>query len=73
MSGQHAASLCILRREEVQRRLGIARSTLYAYLDKRSPQFKPDLPQPVRIGANTGFIEHEIDKYVLGLMQARRR
>jgi len=72
MSNRPAAGLRILRRAEVQQRLGIARSTLYAYLDRRSAQFKPDFPRPIRLGATTGFVEHEINEYVLGLMQARR-
>lgn len=65
------APLNIIRRVEVQRRLGIARSTLYAYLDSKSAQYKPAFPRPVRLGATTGFVEHEINQYVLGLMQAR--
>ncbi|HBM66155.1 MAG TPA: hypothetical protein DD418_22170 [Pseudomonas sp.] len=72
MNESPSSSLRILRRPEVQQRLGIARSTLYAYLDKRSAQFKPEFPKPIRLGAVTGFVEHEIDEYVLGLMRARR-
>lgn len=56
---------------EAARRLNIGRSTLYDYLNKRSPRYKPDLPQPVRLGASVGFLEHEIDDYIRGLMQAR--
>ena len=52
-------------------RLNIGRSTLYEWLDKTSRFYKPDLPKPVHIGRNTGFIEHEIDDYIRGLMQAR--
>ena len=72
MNDRPTTSLRILRRPEVQQRLGIARSTLYAYLDRRSPHFKPDFPRPIRLGATTGFIEHEVDRYVLSLMEARR-
>jgi prophage regulatory protein len=71
MSSRPSSGFHILRRREVQERLGIARSTLYAYGDRRSPQFKPDFPQPIRLGSVTGFVEHEIDEYVLSLMQAR--
>lgn len=56
---------------EVARRLNIGRSTLYDYLNEKSPRYKPDLPQPVRLGATVGFLEHEIDEYILGLMRAR--
>ena len=52
-------------------RLCIGRSTLYEWLDKSSKFYKPDLPKPVHIGRSTGFVEHEIDDYIRGLMQAR--
>ncbi len=61
----------MLRRAEVQARLGIARSTLYAYLNKRSPSYLPAFPKPIRLGSTVGFIEHEIESFVAGLMQAR--
>jgi prophage regulatory protein len=70
-NGSYPGSLRILRRREVQHRLGIARSTLYAYLDKKSPQYKPNFPRPIRMGVITGFIEQEIDDYVISLMMSR--
>lgn len=56
---------------ETTKRLNLARSTLYTRLDRKSPYFDPELPKPVRYGSSVGFIEHEIDDYILGLMQAR--
>jgi prophage regulatory protein len=56
---------------EAAKRLNLGRSTLYASLDKKSAYYKNDLPQPVRQGSSVGFIEHEIDDYIRGLMQAR--
>lgn len=52
-------------------KLNAGRSTLYTWLDTKSPNYKPSLPRPVRLGRSVGFIEHEIDDYILGLMQAR--
>lgn len=52
-------------------RLNAGRSTLYTWIDETSPYFKPDLPKPVRLGSSVGFIEHEIDDYIRGLMQDR--
>lgn len=63
----------IIRRPEVESRLGISRSTLYSYLDERSNYFKPDFPRPVRLGRNVGFVEHEIDEFLVQLMQERSR
>ncbi|ENE2730142.1 TPA: helix-turn-helix transcriptional regulator [Stenotrophomonas maltophilia] len=64
-------SLCVISREEAQRRLGIGRSTFYAFCNENSPSFKPSFPKRVRQGGLVGFIEHEVDDYVRSLMQAR--
>jgi prophage regulatory protein len=56
---------------ETASRLNIGRSTLYDWLDEKSPNYKPALPKPIHLGKNTGFIEHEIDDFIRGLMQAR--
>jgi prophage regulatory protein len=71
MSSQHEKPLRVIRRSEVQARLGIARSTLYTYLDKRSASYLPNFPKPVRIGTAVGFMEHELDAFVENLMRAR--
>jgi len=63
--------LRIIPVRETATRLNVGRSTLYSWLDRRSRHFKPDLPQPIRMGSSVGFIEHEIDDYIRGLMQAR--
>lgn len=64
-------SLRMLRRSEVQARLGIARSTLYGYLNKRSPNYMPNFPKPLYLGVTVLFLEHEVDEFVAGLVRAR--
>jgi prophage regulatory protein len=66
-----SSALRIIPVRETAARLNIGRSTLYAWLDVKSPSFKPDLPKPVHLGKSTGFIEHEIDNFIRGLMLAR--
>lgn len=56
---------------EVQARLQIGRSTLYAFLDERSPRFKPDFPKPVHVGRSTRFLDHEVTAYMRHLMTNR--
>lgn len=63
--------LRVISRREAQKRLGIARSTLYDWNDETSPNYRPEVPQPVQQGSLSGFIEHEIDDYILGLIKAR--
>lgn len=52
-------------------RLDVGPSTIYEWLNVTSRYYKPDLPKPVHLGRGTGFIEHEIDDFIRGLMQAR--
>jgi prophage regulatory protein len=63
--------LRMLRRAEVQARLGIARSTLYGYLNERSPSYMPSFPKPLHLGSSTVFLEHEVDEFFWGLIRAR--
>lgn len=63
--------LRIISVREAASRLNIGRSTLYDWLDEASPNYKPGLPKPVHLGKSTGLIEHEIDDFIRGLMQAR--
>ncbi len=71
---EHASSRPILRvlpRRETEKRLGISRSTLYEWNDDAGQNHRPEVPKPIRQGGLSGFIEHEIDEYILGLMRAR--
>lgn len=61
----------MLRRAEVQARLGIAKSTLYGYLNSRSSSYLPSFPKPLYLGSSVLFLEHEVDEFVEGLIQAR--
>lgn len=58
----------ILRRKELQARLGIARSTLYAKLNPKSSSYDPTFPHPFKLGAGSrivGWLESDIDAWIL--------
>jgi prophage regulatory protein len=71
LNADTSSALRIIPVRETAARLNIGRSTLYAWLDEKSPSYKPGLPKPVHLGKSTGFIEHEIDDFIRCLMQAR--
>ncbi|RCS28606.1 AlpA family phage regulatory protein [Rhodanobacter denitrificans] len=71
MLDETSFGLRILSVRETAKRLNIGRSTLYAWLDEKSSSCRLGLPKPVHLGKSTGFIEHEIDDFIRGLMQAR--
>ena len=64
-------SLRILPVSETAHRLKIGRSTLYNWLNPKSKSYNALFPKPVRLGSSVGFIEHEIDQFILDLMSAR--
>lgn len=58
----------ILRRRQLEARLGVGRSTLYDWL-KADPTF----PKPIKLGKKAvGWLEHEIEAWVNQRMAARR-
>lgn len=59
--------LTVLRRQQVQARTGLARSSIYALI--AIEQF----PTPIRLSANTvGWLEHEIENWIGDRAKASR-
>lgn len=56
----------VLRRREVERRIGIGRSTIYSWIAERR------FPAPVKLGAKSvGWLAQEIDDWVRDRVAAR--
>ncbi|GJC06138.1 MULTISPECIES: AlpA family transcriptional regulator [Aeromonas] len=56
----------ILRLKDVLFKLNIARSTLYDWMNERSPRHDPTFPRRVKIGLNSiGWLESEVDCWIL--------
>lgn len=70
---QEPGRLRVLRRDELQERLGIGRSMTYELADRTSRSFDPRFPQAVKIGARIGFMEHEVEEYLRYIMEKRQR
>jgi prophage regulatory protein len=72
---QHQEVSRILRRQEVEQRTGLSRSTLYAKMShdaKRPALFDPAFPRPVRLGARAvGWLEKDIDDWLASRAPAR--
>lgn len=67
--------LQIIRRREVERRLGISRSTIYDRLDPHSPRHDPAFPKQFTLGGSSrsvGWLEHEVDAYIAALVEQSR-
>ncbi|MCV0498767.1 AlpA family phage regulatory protein [Escherichia coli] len=59
-------NLKILRISAVTKKLGIARSTIYDWLNVKSPRHDPAFPKPYRLGKQSiGWRESELDEWIL--------
>lgn len=69
MQSQTQKPLVILRRKEVEKKIGLSCSAIYDRLDSKSPRFDPEFPKPISLGDGKnppiGFIESEVDEYIL--------
>lgn len=57
----------LLKRAEVQRRLGISRTKLHTMT------VAGELPAPVRIGGRLGWLESELEQFIASLAEQRAR
>ncbi|HCM9194254.1 MULTISPECIES: helix-turn-helix transcriptional regulator [Enterobacteriaceae] len=61
----------VLRLPAVVSKLGIARSTIYDWLNAKSPRHDPAFPKPYPLGKQSvGWLESELDDWVLQRKQA---
>lgn len=71
MKNSHAP--VILRLKQVQARIGLGRSSIYAMMDPRSPYYDSNFPKSIRITAKcVGWIEAEITAWVVARINAGR-
>ncbi|MCW8114093.1 AlpA family phage regulatory protein [Yersinia intermedia] len=56
----------ILRMRAVVAKLGIARSTIYDWLNAKSPRHDPAFPKPYPLGRQSvGWLESELDEWIM--------
>lgn len=56
----------VLRLPDVVSKLGIARSTIYDWLNTNSPRHDPAFPKPCPLGKQSvGWLESELDEWIL--------
>ena len=77
MAEQLSPSLRILRRKQLEEKLGLGKSAIYARLDPKSPYFDPSFPKPIDLGGGKnppiGFVESEVDTWLSSRIESSRR
>lgn len=59
-------ALKILRMRQLVEKLGISRSSIYAKINPRMPQYDPTFPLPITLGARSkGWSELDVDRWLL--------
>lgn len=62
----------ILRVKQLCSTIGLAKSTIYDYLDPKSPRHDPSFPKPIKLGsAAVGWIAVEVDHWIQSKASAR--
>lgn len=65
MSDTAKISIRVIRIQLVILRLGVSRSTIYNWLNKRSRHYRADFPRPFKIGkAAIGWLESDIENFI---------
>ncbi len=76
MAAQASNAPTILRRNQVEARTGLSRSTIYAKMrpnPKRPGDFDPTFPQPIAVGARAvGWLEHEVSAWLAAQIEKSR-
>lgn len=58
----------ILRLTQLMRKTGLSRSTIYDWLNPKSPRYDANFPKQLRLGRQAvGWLESEIDEWLLNL------
>lgn len=77
MAEQITDALRIMRRNKLEERTGLSRSTIYARINPKSPSYDPAFPRPIELGQGmknppVGWIESEVDTWLQVQVQKSR-
>lgn len=75
---QFNTQLTILRRKQVEEKLGLSRSTIYGRINPKSDNYDPTFPKPIELGFNmanppVGWIESEVDAWLIAQIEKSRQ
>lgn len=78
MAAQLQTALTILRRKQVEARIGLSRSTIYDRLNPKSPRYDETFPKPIELGVGMlnppiGWIEAEVDAWLSAQIDLSRK
>jgi len=61
-----STTIKVLRIKDLIAKIGMARSTIYDWLDPKSPRHDTTFPKPFKIGRSSiGWFEHDVDQWLI--------
>lgn len=76
MSAQLQGALRILRRRQLEAKIGLGRTAIYERLNPKSPSYDPDFPKPIKLGIGknppVGWDESQVDAWLASRVAASR-
>ncbi|ALE55200.1 hypothetical protein AC233_11335 [Burkholderia sp. HB1] len=64
----------VLRMKQLVLMVGLGKSTVYDYLNPKSPRYDPTFPKSVKLGASAvGWIDHEVTAWLESRIAASRQ
>lgn len=72
------APTIIIRRDQVEARTGLSRSTIYARLNPKSAGYDPSFPKPIELGHGmqnppVGWVESEVEAWLSAQIELSRK
>jgi len=76
MSHHPNAAISVLRRDQLEGRIGLSRSAIYDRLNPKSKQYDPEFPKPIQLGSGkkppVGWVESEVNAWLSRLIASSR-
>lgn len=73
MASKTCPAYVVIRRKQLEKKIGLSRSAIYDRLNPKSPNFDPSFPKPIPLGARAiGFIESEADAWLAARVEQSR-
>lgn len=61
------SELRIIRITELSQKLSIGKSTIYDWLNPKSPRYDETFPKPIKLGASSiGWLSNLVDEWLMG-------
>lgn len=61
-----STTIKVLRTKDLIAKIGMARSTIYDWLDPKSPRHDCTFPKPFKIGkSSNAWLEHDVDRWLI--------